>query len=128
VRAPAKTAIFFIIAFDLFIIVVKLPVCLSQQLHLWYRGLLEYVAGEFEKALPLIERAVVQQPDYGYLNIVAAVMAHQTGKESLARKYIAQAKKHNPQLNPRKLAPMVMAQPDQEKAKKEFDLIVELWG
>lgn len=96
--------------------------------HLWYRGLLEYIAGDFETAMPLIERAVVQQPDYGYLNMVAAVMAHDTGKESLARKYIAQAKKHNPQLNPRKVNPMFMGQPDQEKAKREFDLIVELWG
>ncbi len=96
--------------------------------HLWYRGLLEYLAGNVDEAFPLVERAVLQQPDYGYLNTVAAILACEVGKDSLARKYIAQAKRHNPQLSPRKLQAMITAQPDKQKGEREFELLVELWG
>ena len=42
-------------------------------LHALYRGLAEFLAGEYSTATPLLERKAVEQPDYGYVNILSAI-------------------------------------------------------
>lgn len=96
--------------------------------HDWYRGLTEYISGDYEAALPIVDRCAVQNPEYGYLNMVAAILHHEVGSTSKARRYVSIGKKHNPQLRPEKLQAMFMGQPDKDKAAREYAFLVELWG
>jgi len=50
------------------------------------------------------------------------------GRPEEAPKYIARARQHNPHLDPRKLALMMLAQPDKEKGQRELEVLNELWG
>lgn len=97
-------------------------------LHDWYRGLTEYLAGNYAAALPLIERKAMEQPDYGYVNVVAAICLESMGNSMAAQRYIAKARQYNPQLRPKKLAPMMLSQFHREKGQQEYALLESLWG
>jgi TolB-like protein/Tfp pilus assembly protein PilF len=97
-------------------------------LHAWYRGLAEYLAGEYSTAAPLLERKALEQPDYAYVNICSAICEDMFGNEEAAQKYIARAKEHNPQMRPEKVAGMILTQFDKEKGKREYASLEKLWA
>jgi TolB-like protein len=94
----------------------------------WYGGLIEFIAGDIEKARPMIDRTILHHPKYGYACAVAAICAYLQGDESKARGYIAQAKKHNQHLLPRHLEGMLSSQPDEAKGASDYQILQELWG
>jgi TolB-like protein len=94
----------------------------------WYGGLIEFIAGEFETARPMIDRTILNHPKYGYACAVGAICAYLQGDEYIARGYVAQAKKHNPHLIPRHLEGMLQAQPDEAKGASDYQILLELWG
>jgi adenylate cyclase len=96
-------------------------------LHDWYRGLAEFLAGDYSTAAPLLERKALEQPEYGYVNILSALCQDDFGKPDAAQKYIARAKQHNPQLRPEKVAGMILTQFDHEKGKREYAALERLW-
>ena len=97
-------------------------------LHAWYRGLAEFLAGEYSTAAPLLERKALEQPDYGYVNILSAICEDLFGNQQAARKFIAKAKEHNPQLRPEKVAGMILTQFDREKGQREYATLEKLWA
>lgn len=97
-------------------------------LQAWYRGLAEFLAGEYAAAAPLLERKALEQPDYGYVNILAAICEDSFGNAAAARKFIAKAKEHNPQLLPQKIAGMLLSQFDREKGRREYAVFEALWS
>ena len=97
-------------------------------LHAWYRGLAEFLAGEYETAAPLLRRKALEQPDYGYVNILSALCEDILGNSDAAQKYVSKAREHNPQLSPQKVAPMMLAQFDKEKGQRECASLERLWG
>ncbi len=94
----------------------------------WYLALVEHLAGNYETALPLVKQEIMQYPAYGYANVVAAIELVLLGRPEEAPKYIARARQHNPHLDPRKLALMMLAQPDKEKGQRELEVLNEIWG
>jgi adenylate cyclase len=96
-------------------------------LHAWYRGLIEFLAGNYIEATPLIERKALESPEYGYVNILSAMCEACIGNEEAAQKYVARAQEHNPQLRPDKVAGMILAQFDQAKGQREYDTLKRLW-
>jgi TolB-like protein/predicted Zn-dependent protease len=97
-------------------------------LHAWYRGLADFLAGEYSVATPALERKALEQPDYGYVNILSAICEDIFGNQEAAQKYIAKAKQHNPQLRPEKVAGMILTQFDKEKGKSEYARLEKLWS
>jgi len=97
-------------------------------LHAWYRGLLEFLAGDYATAAPLLERKAMEQPDYGYVNILSAMCEDVFDNQKAAQKYIARAKEHNPQLRPEKVAGMILSQFDAEKGQREYQSLERLWA
>jgi TolB-like protein/Tfp pilus assembly protein PilF len=98
------------------------------RLHPWYVGLLGYIAGRYEEALPFIRAQTVTSPAYGTCQAVAAITTFILGDEGEAGKYIAKAKAHNPQLRPEKLFGMIATQHDREKGSREFAILQKLWA
>jgi TolB-like protein/Tfp pilus assembly protein PilF len=96
-------------------------------LHSWYRGLAEFLAGDYATAAPLLERKALEQPDYGYVNVLSAICEEGFGNRETALKYIARAKEHNPQLRPDKVAGMLLTQFDSEKGQREYATLEKLW-
>jgi TolB-like protein/Tfp pilus assembly protein PilF len=94
----------------------------------WYLALVEHLAGNYEEALPLVKAETLAFPAYGYANVLAAIELVLLGQPEEAPRYIARARQYNPHLNPKKLALMMLAQPDKEKGKKELAVLNELWG
>jgi TolB-like protein/lipoprotein NlpI len=94
----------------------------------WYLALVEHLAGNYETALPLVKAEILAFPAYGYANVIAAIELVLLGQPEEAPKYIARARQYNPHLNPKKLALMMLAQPDREKGRRELDVLNKLWG
>lgn|GEM_PF-1280831 len=94
----------------------------------WYLALVEHLAGNYEAALPLVKAETLAFPAYGYANVVAAIELVLLGQPEEAPRYIARARQYNPHLNPKKLALMMLAQPDKEKGQRELGVLNELWG
>lgn len=97
-------------------------------LHAWYRGLLEFLAGDYATAAPLLERKALEQPEYGYVNILSALCEDVFGNGQAASRYVAKAKEHNPQLRPDKVAGMILTQFDNEKGQREYERLQALWS
>jgi len=97
-------------------------------IHEWYRALTDFLAGDLGAAVPLIERHILHQPEYGYVSVIAAICATAFGDDAGARRHIARAKEHNPQLRPEKLKGMMLSQPDKEKGKREYAILERLWA
>ncbi len=95
--------------------------------HGWYRGVVEYLAGNYEEALPLVLNQVVNFPEYGIANSCAALLSAIAGDEESAHKYMRRLKKHNPQMTVKRLALLILNQKDQEKAKREHTLMQKIW-
>jgi TolB-like protein len=96
-------------------------------LHAWYRGIAEFMAGEYETAAPNLTQKALEQPHYGYVNILCALCEDAFGNTEAAQKFIARAKKHNPQLRPEKVAGMILTQHDREKGQREYAALERLW-
>jgi TolB-like protein len=96
--------------------------------HQWYSAIIEYLADDIEVAWPLLVRSVIQQPTYGYACSLTAICAHLTGDDGVAKNYIWQAKKHNPNLTPQALEGMFISQPDEQKGLRDYEILKELWG
>ena len=96
--------------------------------HGWYRGLVYFLAGDYKMALAPIRAQAVAYPDYGYCNVVNAIIHEEFGQHDEALKYIARAKEHNPQLTPDKLTMMLAGQSDREKGAREFAVMKKLWA
>ena len=96
--------------------------------HDWYRGLVEFFAGDYKAAIMPLKRKAQDQPDYGYVNILCAICEDAFGNCDAAGKFIAKAKEHNPQLRPAMLAGIFMAQVGQEKGQREYAALERLWG
>jgi len=96
--------------------------------HGWYRGLAEFLAGDYLMAAPLLERKALEQPDYGYVNILSAICEESFGNHDTALKFIARAKEHNPQLRPDKVAGMILTQFDRDKGQREYTVLKKLWS
>lgn len=94
----------------------------------WYRGLVEFYAGDYAAARPLVEAYAQKWPRYGYANVFLAVCCTELGDEKSAQKYTARAKVHNPTVTPEKLAPSIMTQSDREKAQHDYALLEKLWA
>lgn len=97
------------------------------QFHSWYQGLVEFLAGNYQSAAPALERHTMSTPEYGLANIFAALCMDALGNPEAARKYIARAKEHNPQLRPDKASGMFLAQFDKEKGLREYAALERLW-
>ncbi|MDH4039596.1 MAG: TIR domain-containing protein [Gammaproteobacteria bacterium] len=97
-------------------------------LHAWYRGLAEFLAGDYAVAAPLLERKALEQPEYGYVNILSALCEESFGNHDAARKFIARAQEHNPQLRPDKVAGMLLTQFDRDKGQREYTTLKKLWS
>lgn len=97
-------------------------------LHAWYRGLVEFLAGDYVMAAPLLERKALEQPEYGYVNILSALCEESFGNHDAALKFIARAKEHNPQLRPDKVAGMILTQFDRDKGQREYTVLKKLWS
>ena len=95
--------------------------------HSWYQGLVEFLAGNYQSAAPALERHTMSTPEYGLANIFAALCMDALGNHNAARKYIAKAKEHNPQLRPDKASGMFLAQFDKEKGRREYAALERLW-
>lgn len=95
--------------------------------HQWYVGILGYLAGNYEEALPYIKAQAVISPEYGACQALAAIGCFILGDETGARKYIARAKGPNPHLRPQKLFGMIATQHDREKGAREFSILEQLW-
>ncbi len=96
--------------------------------HDWYRGLADFVAGEYAAAMPRLRRKAQEQPDYGFANVLCALCEDAFGNGDNARKFIARAKEHNPQLRPEKLAGIFLSQSDGEKGRWEYAALQRLWA
>jgi TolB-like protein/Tfp pilus assembly protein PilF len=96
--------------------------------HPWYLGLLGYLAGRYEEALPFIRAQTVTSPAYGTCQALAAITTFILGDEGEAGKYIAKAKAHNPQLRPEKLFGFIASQHDRDKGAREYAILEELWA
>jgi hypothetical protein len=75
-----------------------------------------------------VKAEVIEFPGYGYANVLAAIELVLLGKPADAPKYIARAKQYNPHLGPKKLAMMMLSQPDKEKGRRELAVLNDLWG
>jgi adenylate cyclase len=97
-------------------------------LHSWYRGLAEFLAGDYATAAPKLVQKAQDQPHYGYVNILCALCEDSFGNVQSAQKYIARAKEHNPQLRPEKVSGMILTQFDKEKGQREYAALKRLWS
>lgn len=97
-------------------------------LHSWYRGLAEFLAGDYQSAAPRLIQKAQEQPHYGYVNILCALCEDAFGNAQSAQKYINRAKEHNPQLRPEKVAGMILTQFDREKGEREYAALQRLWS
>jgi TolB-like protein len=97
------------------------------QFHSWYQGLVEFLAGNYQLAAPAIERHTLSTPEYGLGNIMAALCMDALGNRDAAKKYVARAKEHNPQLRPDKASGMILFQFDKEKGRREYAALERLW-
>ena len=95
--------------------------------HDWYRGIIEYFAGNYEKALPFVLAQVTNFPEYGIANACAAMLYALTDDEESARKYIARLKQHNPQMTAKRLSLLILNQQNKEKGARENALMQKLW-
>jgi len=96
--------------------------------HDWYRGLADFVAGDYAAAMPRLRRKAQEQPDYGYANVLCALCEDALGNCDGANKFIARTKEHNPQLRPEKLAGVFLSQFDSEKGRREYAALERLWA
>ena len=97
-------------------------------LHSWYRGLAEFLAGDYEAAAPKLKQKAQDQPHYGYVNILCALCEDAFGQSDAAGKFIARAKEYNPQLRPEKVSGMILTQFDRDKGQREYANLQRLWG
>jgi len=97
-------------------------------LHSWYRGLAEFLAGDYTTAAPRLKQKAQEQPHYGYVNVLCALCEDSFGNATSALKYISRVKEHNPQLRPEKVAGMILTQFDREKGKREYAALQRLWS
>lgn len=98
------------------------------RLHQWWFGLLAFVAGRYEEALPFIKAQTVTSPEWGFCQVLAAITTYILGDEAEARRYIAKAKGPNPHLRPEKLFGVFGTQHDREKGAREFAILQKLWA
>jgi TolB-like protein len=97
-------------------------------LHAWYRGLAEFLAGDYATAAPRLIQKAQEQPHYGYVNILCALCEDAFDNLQAAYKYIGRAKEHNPQLRPEKVSGMILTQFDREKGQREYAALQRLWS
>lgn len=94
----------------------------------WYRGNIAYLAGDYETGLRVCARHVLNDPGYGYANVIAALCAAGTGDDARAAEFVRRAKAHNPHLTPQRLGGMICSQFDKEKGVREFAMLQSLWS
>lgn len=95
--------------------------------HDWYRGIIEYFAGNYEEALPFVLAQVTNFPEYGIANACAAMLYALTGDEENALKYITRLRQYNPQMTAKRLSLLILNQQNKEKGARENALMQKLW-